>query len=650
MIHMFRKEMKKWHIVLWFVFAGLCFSSLPILFRGGSQLDRSKIANVNGEAISFKEFKLSLAETQQRLESVKRYARMLGISEDIFLQNYYQSANPHEIALKTAIKEKLIDQAKKPFDIHIANDDFMEVLVNSMPEGLLDERGRLNMNAYGEFIRRMGLTPDEFEARKEAEMSRQLLEQFVLNSFYVSRHSKQNSMMEEAAQKNFMITLFSYEHYLNEVRKTPIDKSDLNKFYEQHKDDYRVSEKKKARFWRINPTVYAKKIVVDDSLINAYYEKNKSSQFRVPPKLRIRRIMLQGEHAAEQAKKLYEEVKNQPDLFADKAREFSTDKEAAQNGGLTDLFARGTYEKSVEDAAFRLQAIGEVSEAIKTNQGYELVQLAERINAVEEPLEKVKEQIIKTLTAKKGLDALKGDLETLLHQAKEDSNAVHEFVTLHDLKTEESPWLEKESVNKHDMIGSLAEKLFSTSKRLVERGYFFSGESYIIYQLAETEKPFIRSFESIAQELEDRYVAEKAQELLTKEVHEYKEKLISGHVKFEDLAQKPGVKLVETGLIKFKDSVAAFKEFKQIESRAFQLTDKQLVLQQSIGSDCCLVQLKSKEQSVENIEAVKIQSEIKHEVSSQAHNHMNSFIASLERNAKIERFDTKPSGQVESQI
>ncbi len=637
MIYIFRKEIKKWHIVLWLVFIGLCFSSLPMVFRGSSRLDQSKVAKVNGEVITLKEFKHAMTETQMRLDNIKRYARMLGISEDIFLQNYYQSANPHEIALKTAIKEKLIDQVKEPFNIHVSDDDLMELLVASMPEGLLDERGRLNMNAYGEFVRRMGLTPDEFELRKEAEMSRQLLEQFVMNSFYVPRYIKQSSIQETAGKKSFVIALFSYDHCLAEIKKESVDKAELNKFYEQHKDDYRVSEKKQARFWRIHPTTYAKQVVIDDHAINTYYEKNKSSQFRIPPKIRIRRIMFHGDHAAEQAKKLHEELKTQPALFAEKSEK------------ATEFFSRGTYEKAVEDAAFRLLSVDEISDVVKKEQGYELIQLAERINAIEESLEKVREQIVKTLTAKRSLDTLKGDLEKLLHQAKEDENAVNSFVELHVLKTEESPWLDKESVNKHEVQGALAEKLFSTSKRQSERGYFFNGESYVIYQLVGTEKSFTKPFASIAPELEERYVASRAQELLMKTVHASKEKLVNGQVSLDSLVEQSGVQLINTGLVSVADQVSAFKEFKQIATKAFKLTDKKLVLQQKIGSDCCLVQLKNEEPLTDKIDNDKIQSEIKQEISQQAHNHVNGFIASLERNAKIERFDSKMTTQVESQ-
>src|SRR5476649_479371 len=103
MIHMFRKEIRKWYAVLWVILLSLALSSLSIIFQGGSRFERSKLASVNGEVITFKEFKYSLAETQQRLDGVRRYARMLGISEDVFLQNYFQTSNPHEIALKTSI-------------------------------------------------------------------------------------------------------------------------------------------------------------------------------------------------------------------------------------------------------------------------------------------------------------------------------------------------------------------------------------------------------------------------------------------------------------------------------------------------------------------------------------------------------------------
>lgn len=645
MIYIFRKEIKKWHLVLWIVFAGLCFSSLPMIFRGANRMDQSAIATVNGEAISFKEFKQCLAETQMGLDSLRRYARMLGMSEEMLLQNYYHSANPQEIALKTAIKEKLLDQVKAPFDIHIANDDLMELLVNSMPAGLLDERGLLNMDAYNAFVKHMGITSEEYESRKEAEVSRKLFEQFILNSFYLPRYLVKDAVAAQHGKKNFSVAVFSHEHYLAEAKKEQVDKAELVKFYEQHKDSYLVPEKKKARFWRISPSSYASTVEVDDYAVSSYYEKNKSSQFRIAPKISIRRILLQGDKAAERAKRLHEELKAQSKLFAERAKEFSDDKESAGNGGLTGLFARGTYDKAVEDAAFRLRNIGDVSDIITTPKGCELIQLAERVSATEEPLEKVKDKIIASLKATKSLERLKSDLATVLHKVKENPEAFNDFAAERNLKVEETELIDKSAMNKPDFTGKIAEQLFSSSKSKAARGYFFSGSDYVLYTLIDEQKSHVLEYKVVQQSVIDRYVAARAQENMMKDCRTLKEKVLHEGMLFADLAQQPGVRVVETGLIGADEQVAALKDFKQLAARAFQIHDKSLILMHPMNHDLCLVQLIEEQLDADKDQVEKIQSEIKKENSYQAHNHVNSFIASLERNAKIERFDVKSPGK-----
>lgn len=649
MMHIFRKEIKRWHAVLWVVLASLGLSSLTVIFQGGSKFDRSKIAKVNGQSITAKEFKYALSDVQQRLDGIRRYAQMLGISEDVFLQNYYKTSNPQEIALTTIIKEKLIDQVKNPFNLQMANEDFVEFFVNSMPDGLLDERGRINMSAYTEYVRRMGITAEEFEARKEAESSRQLIERFVLNSFYVPRYALEESLREAKIKKSFVIASFPYQYYIKQAKTHTFEESELKAFYEQHKDEYRVPEKRSALYWRMSPELYANKVVIDDVTIEAYYEKNKSSQFRVAPKVRIRRILVQGDDAASKAKALYDELKSNPSAFAQKAREVSSDKEMAKNGGLTDFFSRGTHEKAVEDAAFRLQKVLEISDVIKTSRGYELIQLDERINAREEALDNVKEKIIKTLIAKRALENLKSDLEIALHESKENSGALAAFAKSLNLKQEESDLLSKDMVKKPDFMGKLAEKLFSGSKRSSERGYFFDGASYVIYQFATSEKAFTRKFQEVEAAIQERYADAKAHELMAQAVQKAKSAVLAQKGTLDVLGGTDGVHLVVTPVIGVGDSVKNFAAFKQIAAQAFQLTSSQLLLQQKVGNDYCLVQVKDREVTDGELSKEDIQSEFNKENSQQAHNHMNSFIASLQIHAKIERFDEKPIKNIEEQ-
>src|SRR5688572_26975380 len=105
MIHIFRKEIRRWYTVLWIVLLSLGLSSITYLFQRGSRFERSKMVTVNGDPISYHEFKSALAETQQRLEGIRRYARMFGMSEEMILKSYFKNANPHEIALDTVIRE-----------------------------------------------------------------------------------------------------------------------------------------------------------------------------------------------------------------------------------------------------------------------------------------------------------------------------------------------------------------------------------------------------------------------------------------------------------------------------------------------------------------------------------------------------------------
>ncbi len=78
----------------------------------------------------------------------------------------------------------------------------------------------------------------------------------------------------------------------------------------------------------------------------------------------------------EEAKNIYEEIKNGKS-FAQIAQEVSLCPSSKQGGDLG-FFGKGLMVKPFEDAAFELKNIGDVSQPIKTQFGWHLIQLTDR--------------------------------------------------------------------------------------------------------------------------------------------------------------------------------------------------------------------------------------------------------------------------------
>lgn len=78
----------------------------------------------------------------------------------------------------------------------------------------------------------------------------------------------------------------------------------------------------------------------------------------------------------DEAIKLYDEIMNGKESFADAAKEYSLCP-SGYSGGDLGYFGRGMMVKPFEDAAFEME-IGEVSKPVQTQFGWHLIQLTDK--------------------------------------------------------------------------------------------------------------------------------------------------------------------------------------------------------------------------------------------------------------------------------
>ncbi len=128
------------------------------------------------------------------------------------------------------------------------------------------------------------------------------------------------------------------------------------------------------------------RVMATDEDIIKFYNEHKE-HFRVPEIVRASHILVSEE---EEAKRIYEEIKaGLP--FEEAAKKYSSCP-SKENGGDLGEFTRGKMVPEFEQAAFALKE-DELSEPIKTQFGYHLIKVNYRKEASVSSLEEVKEQI-----------------------------------------------------------------------------------------------------------------------------------------------------------------------------------------------------------------------------------------------------------------
>lgn len=113
---------------------------------------------------------------------------------------------------------------------------------------------------------------------------------------------------------------------------------------------------------------------------------------------------------------IHNRLKNKEN-FAELALEFSDDRQTRSNGGELMWFGLGKMAKEFENAAFNLKEIGEISEPIKTNYGWHILQLKEKRGIPS--FEKKKNEITRLIQYDGRKEAIR---QSFINQLRKDYN------------------------------------------------------------------------------------------------------------------------------------------------------------------------------------------------------------------------------------
>lgn len=176
--------------------------------------------------------------------------------------------------------------------------------------------------------------------------------------------------------ENYIITEDQLASYLNVQGKT----------LEQFKSELWGSVSTQLRNQALRETVIGEIEPTEDEL-EAYLEKN-ISKYDTPEQVQASHILV-GD--LETANQVLEELRNGAD-FAQLAADYSTDTGTKDDGGDLGWFGRGQMVTEFEDAVFSMQ-VDQISDPVKTEYGYHIINLTDRKGAYTMELAEVEDQV-----------------------------------------------------------------------------------------------------------------------------------------------------------------------------------------------------------------------------------------------------------------
>src|SRR6185503_3537779 len=362
---------------------------------------------VGGEPITLMEYE----REKQRLDEQMR--QQLGEQYNEELAKQLQL--PQQ-ALNRLVSNKILLAEASDLDLEVSDRELRRYIVN-LPVFQDSEGKFVGAERYPMAVRRLGYTTETFEKAIREQLMLQRLMSALERSVVVSDKDVEDRYREqvEKAKARYLAVPFA-------GGAVQIPDAELQRFFDQHREQYRVPEQRIADYLLVDQAKVEQSLSPSEAELRDYYAQHRQ-EYEQPEQVHARHVLVKTEAEAAVAKKRLDAGED----FAKVAAAMSTDSSNAKSGGDLGWFGRGRMVPPFDQAAFGAP-IGQVVGPVKTEFGYHLIQVQEKRAATSAPFEEVQAAVRARLAAERAAPlaeerakTIAADLEDGRQRAPEDA-------------------------------------------------------------------------------------------------------------------------------------------------------------------------------------------------------------------------------------
>ena len=520
--------------------------TIPFAFWGiqeyfGGPADQ-KVAEINGNEISKIVFDSQLQEQRRYLKSI------LGDSFDTLYQDESKLKND---VLDSIIQNALISDESNDAGYRVSNAQ-LNKRIQAVPQ--FQKNGKFDNATYQQLLTSQRRSPVEFEQQLRQEESVKQFQSSVLFTSFLPKKDKQQFASLKQQKRDFDYLLISAD-----VDAVSVNSDEVNEYYQENKESFKSPAQVKLEYVEINQESIGEALTYSEQEVLDSYnddpDRYRSEELRnanhILFKLSEASSVEDMEKALNNAKAAIERIDN-GESFADVAMDVSEDVVSAKNGGALGFLSRTDINNPPFVQKLFAMQVGELSAPVRSNLGYQVIQLEEVTPSKRKPFSEVKSQIeneLRAEAAQKEFLELAEQLSNLSYVNEDNLDVAADALEL-DIKT--SDWIAGSAVEGIASYPGVVTAAFSDevlnkgeNSTLLE----LEDGHVAVIRVLEHQEAQVQSLEDVASVIEQSLQLKKAQEALIAKGENALEKLNADTTQLNIVAESLGASLNSPGAI-----------------------------------------------------------------------------------------------------
>lgn len=372
------------------LFAKILLGIITVVFGGffGTQQFMSShsstfAAAVDGHEISQQDFRERWDEYRTRI------TRQFGNQVDMSL---IDTPERKRQLLDQMIDEQLLLDSAEKHGAVVPRAAVQQEILN-VPAFQVD--GKFNPAAYQQFLLETHKSADAFDEDIRRDLMLQQSDQQLVSSAFVSTADVDNYIRLRDQTRDFRYVTLPKPS----ASDVTVADADVDAYYKSHGDEFMTPEKISLDYIELDASKIKSDTSVDEETLKKQYESQKSRFVTNEQRLASHILVKVDKNAnadaqkaaLEKAKDLEQQVKSGKD-FAALAKANSDDPGSKAQGGDLGWLEKGVTDPAFESALFAMKK-GDVSDPVKSDEGYHIIQLRDVKAEKVKPYEEVKAEL-----------------------------------------------------------------------------------------------------------------------------------------------------------------------------------------------------------------------------------------------------------------